>query len=169
MCLRSLSSICFAVGLFLLISCSNSADDSRTPPPTTPKKLTASGTFAPDGKPVAPPSRVDAGRSCIVDLRQLYTTSGTLSGTLDISYRIKVDGPCGSPIGTFDEEWIAHGVFDGEVDGQSKHAAFTYVAKVRAGGDVSGTIVLGQGLDGELQVTGNFSDGKLNYKGWLTR
>jgi hypothetical protein len=41
----------------------------------------------------------------------------------------------------------------------------SYTAKVKAGGEVNGIIVLGQGLEGELHVYGSFSDGKLSYKG----
>lgn len=95
--------------------------------------------------------------------------SGSLSGTLDINFRIKVDGPCGSPMGTFDEEWIAHGVFSGTADGKAGTASFTYCAQVKAGGDVNGEIVFGQGLEGKLQVTGNFADGELGYQGRVTR
>ena len=43
----------------------------------------------------------------------------------------------------------------------------SYTAEVKAGGEVNGRIVLGQGLEGELQVNGNFKDGKLSYKGQI--
>ena len=36
--------------------------------------------------------------------------------------------------------------------------------QVKAGGEVNGHIVLGQELEGELHVLGNYSDGKLTYK-----
>jgi hypothetical protein len=131
------------------------------------KKVQASGFFSPEGPPSGPPRRVDAGRSCIVDLEQDYVITGTLSGTLNIDYRIRVDGPCGSPIGTFDEDWIAYGTFTGIFRGVDATASLTYLAHVAAGGNVEGTLVFGQGLSGELTVKGNFADGRLSYKGRL--
>ena len=130
-------------------------------------RIAASGTFAPAGPPIAPPVRTAAGGRCIVDIKQPYTISGALSGTLEIDYRILVDGPCGPPAGTFDENWIAFGKFSGAVNGQNASAKFTYVAHVKAGGDVAGQIKLGEGLVGELGVRGDFGDGHLSYEGWL--
>jgi hypothetical protein len=130
--------------------------------------IPAEGTFQPNGPPQQRPVRVDAGESCIVDVEQAYIVNGTLSGSFDIDYRILVMGPCGSPVGTFDEEWIAHGRFAGTINGVSTSATFTYTATVKAGGEVSGQIVLGQGLGGDLRVHGSFSDGELAYKGRLT-
>jgi hypothetical protein len=130
--------------------------------------IRANGTLEPDGPPHQPPDRVDAGDGCVVDLRQTYNVKGTLSGSFDIDFRIMVHGPCGQPIGTFAEEWIARGTFDGSVSGKSASARFTYSATVRAGGEVTGEIVLGQGLNGNLRVSGNFSDGQLAYDGLLT-
>ncbi len=43
----------------------------------------------------------------------------------------------------------------------------SYTATVKAGGKVNGSIVFGQGLEGELYVHGNFKDGKLTYKGMI--
>ena len=43
----------------------------------------------------------------------------------------------------------------------------SYTAKVKAGGEVNGIIVLGQGFEGKLHVYGSFSDRKLSYKGLL--
>jgi hypothetical protein len=110
---------------------------------------------------------VDAGGNCIVDLVQNYAISGTLAGSLQIDYRIIAYGPCEVPpvVGKYDEEWIAHGVFTGTVDGSPGSGSFTYTARVKAGGDVEGRIVLGEGLDGELAVSGNFRDGRLSYRG----
>lgn len=105
----------------------------------------------------------------MVELRQSYAISGTLSGSMVIDYRILVAGPCGAPLGTFDEEWIAHGKFCGTIDGSAASGSLSYVARVRAGGDVDGRIVLGQGLDGELRVHGVFGDGRLSYEGSVTR
>jgi hypothetical protein len=101
-----------------------------------------------------------------VDLKQAYTITGTLTGAMVIDYRILVAGPCGSPAGTFDEDWIAYGTFDGTIKGVSASGALTYTAHVKAGGQVDGQITLGQGIDGVLRVHGNFSDGKLTYEGW---
>ena len=78
-----------------------------------------------------------------------------------------VKGPCGSPPGTFDEEWIAYGKFTGKIKGTPASGNRSYTAKVKAGGGVNGRIVLGQGLEGELQVYGNFENGKLSYKGLI--
>lgn len=145
--------------------------DSTTRPPHISQvqtgALKASGTFAPSGAPSSPPVRVDAGESCIVDLRQPYKFSGTLKGTADIDYRILVHGPCGSPIGTFDEDWIAHGTFAGIIHELDRQATFTYTAHVKAGGTVEGKIILGQAVTGELLVSGNFGDGNLSYSGWV--
>ena len=130
-----------------------------------PGEIDVEGSFTPAGPPSQPPVRVDAGTSCIVDLEQKYTVSGTLSGTFTVDFRILVKGPCGKPVGTFDEEWIAHGTFAGDLDGTKSASAFTYTATVDAGGNVNGEIVLGHGLSGRLEVSGNFSDGRLTYSG----
>ena len=127
----------------------------------------ATGTFEPTGAPLEPPERIDVGKSCLVDIRQAYTISGTLNGSLVIDYRILVAGPCGSPAGTFDEDWIAYGEFNGAVNGNTASGKLSYTAHVKAGGEVEGHIILGQGLDGDLSVHGNFDDGKLSYKGWV--
>lgn len=133
-----------------------------------PPPAEASGRFAPAGPPSRPPMKVPTGRGCTIDLTQPYTISGTLSGTLDIDYRILVHGPCGrAEPGVFDEEWIARGTFTGRIRGEAASASFSYTARVRAGGDVKGTIVLGQGADGELRVRGNFGDGELSYEGTM--
>lgn len=126
-----------------------------------------SGTLTPAGPPVSAPTRTNAGASCIVDLTQRYTFSGTLSGTTEIDYRILVAGPCGAPPGTYAEEWIAHGEFKGEVRGSPAVGRFTYRAHVDVGGQVEGRMVFGQGMQGELEVWGNFSDGRLTYSGSL--
>jgi hypothetical protein len=133
----------------------------------TEEETRASGTFAPAGPPLEEPVRVDAGGSCIVDLRQAYDVSGTLTGSIEVDYRIVVYGPCEVPpvLGKYDEEWIAYGAFAGTFDGSPASGSLIYTAQVRAGGDVEGRIVLGGGLDAELAVSGNFSDGKLSYRG----
>ncbi len=130
--------------------------------------ILAEGRLRPDGPPQQRPVRVDAGKSCVVDVKQAYVVDGTLSGSFVIDYRILVIGSCGSPLGTFDEEWIARGTFAGTVNDVSASASFTYTAIVKAGGEVTGQIVLGQGLGGDLRIHGNFGDGKLAYEGQLT-
>ncbi len=130
------------------------------------RRVEVSGTFLPPGPPPEIPVRIDVGQECIVDLRQLYTVSGTLSGTMELTYRIIVYGPCGSPPGTFEEDWIAYGTFTGRLNDSPASGRLTYVAKVAAGGDVDGIIQFGQGLDGELEVHGNFS-GSMGYTGDL--
>lgn len=130
--------------------------------------IQASGTFEPDGMPHQPPVRIDAGEGCVVDVDQTYIVKGTLSGSFDVNFRILVHGPCGYPLGTYSEEWIARGTFRGSLNGKTASANFTYTATVKAGGDVSGQIVLGQGLNGYLRVRGSFSDRQLAYDGLLT-
>ncbi len=128
----------------------------------------ASGTFVPDGAPLGPPARVEAGGNCVVDLRQRYTFSGTLDGSAEIDYRILTYGPCpaGPPEpGTYRETWIAHGTFAGSFDGAEARARFTYTADVQRGGEVRGRIELGEGLSGNLMVRGDFSSGALSYEG----
>lgn len=129
--------------------------------------IRAAGTLTPEGAPEEPPVRIDAGESCVVDVKQSYTIVGTLSGSAEVDFRILVAGPCGSPPGTFDEEWIAHGEFIGTMNGTAAAGRFDYAARVGAGGDMEGRIVLGQGLAGELTVHGNFGEGSLSYDGWV--
>lgn len=130
-------------------------------------QVSASGAFAPDGPPERPPVRVDAGGACVVDLVQAYTVDGALTGELSMDYRILVAGPCGSPAGTFDEEWIAHGTFSGTALEQEATATLLYTARVNAGGSVHGTIVLRGDVEGELEVSGHLADRQLSYSGVL--
>jgi len=129
----------------------------------------ASGTFIPKGPPINPPIRVEAGNDCIVDLIQTYFVTGTLTGTFNIDYRILVYGHCGEPPGTFNEEWIAHGAFNGKINESPVSGKFSYIAKSKAGGEVDGHIVFNQGITGELEIKGNFNDRKLSYEGWLSK
>ena len=123
------------------------------------------GTLSPVGPPIGAPVRVEAGPACIVDLRQRYALDGGLSGAMEVNFRILVRGPCGSPAGTFDEEWIAHGTFHGTLKGDSASGTFVYTADVRDGGRVRGRLAFGGGLGGELTIRGRFSDGSLAYSG----
>lgn len=154
------------IGMSLLMMNIILAQDS-TSAPDMPDGIEAVGEFFPSGPPPKKPKRIEAGKSCIVDLIQSYTISGTLSGTIEFNYRILVKGSCGSPPGTFDEEWIAYGKFKGKFNSTSVSGMMSYTANVKAGGEVNGIIVLGQGLEGELQVHGKFKDGKLSYKGMI--
>jgi hypothetical protein len=103
----------------------------------------------------------------VIDLKQAYDVSGTLSGSLKIDYRILVYGPCEVPpvLGKYDEEWIACGRFDVNADGSARSATLTCTARVRAGGEVEGQMVLRGGMNGVLAVSGSFADGKPSYRG----
>lgn len=129
--------------------------------------LNISGTFKPKGPPLTPPVRKVAGGDCIVDIKQAYVISGSLSGSLEIDYRIIVHGPCEVPPipGKYDEEWIAYGSFTGTVAGKSASCTIAYTAQVKAGGSVKGHMNLDNGLTGKLTVSGNFNDGELSYEG----
>lgn len=128
-----------------------------------------SGTFSPAGPPVAAPVRVDAGPTCIVDLSQRYEVGGDLTGRMEIDFRILVHGTCGAPAGTYDEEWIAHGTFDGSLNRETASGSFVYTADVRSGGEVRGRMVFGGAIEGALTIVGNFSDEELSYSGALRR
>jgi predicted ester cyclase len=130
-------------------------------------EIDTKGTLSPSGSPLEPPTRTDAGESCVVDLTQTYSVTGSLSGSLEADYRILVAGVCGAPIGTFDEQWIAHGTFNGTLDDVPASGRFTYTARVKAAGEVEGRIVFGQGLQGTLRIHGNFGQGYLSYEGDL--
>lgn len=129
------------------------------------RKIEISGEIKPLGKPIELPKRIQAGKSCIIDIKQTYTVTGNLTGAMEIDYRIIVSGDCGLPPGTFDEEWIAFGTFTGMINGQSVKESFSYMAYVKAGGKVNGEIVFRQELNIELRITGNMNDGKLSYEG----
>ncbi len=150
--------------VLLLGSAAESSDSDNV---VAEQGVAASGTFAPMGAPAAPPVKTNAGAGCVVELTKSYAITGTLSGVLEIDYRILVLGPCGSPPGTFDEDWIAHGTFVGTVNGADASGNLSYVAHVVAGGDIEGEIALGPGLSGSLDVRGNFADGELSYSGWV--
>jgi hypothetical protein len=150
--------------LFLVLAPHGRAQD--TPEPAT-GETEVSGTFAPSGPPSEQPIRIDAGGSCVIDLKQTYDMSGTLSGSLEIDYRILVYGPCEVPpvLGKYDEEWIAHGRFSVEADGSRASGTLIYTARVAAGGNVDGRMVLRGTIDGVVAVSGNLADGKLSYRG----
>jgi hypothetical protein len=125
-----------------------------------------SGMIVPSGPPQGAPVRMDAGGSCIVDVTQRYDVAGSIRGSLEVDFRILVHGPCGSPPGTFDEEWIALGELRGRWEGGSISTRLAYKAEVR-GGAVEGNIVLGPGASGQLKIRGTFAEGRLAYTGWV--
>lgn len=127
------------------------------------------GTLSPAGPPASAPVRAAAGPSCIVDLTQRYEMAGDLAGQMEIAYRILVHGPCGAPAGTYDEEWIARGTFEGKLGDAATSATFVYTAEVRDEGAVRGTMTFGGELQGELTMRGRFSDRELRYSGDLAR
>jgi hypothetical protein len=164
---RLTSYLPLVIALSFLLACGASPRDTTDDSLEAPRGDLASGSFAPVGPPPKPPIRIDVGESCIVEVTQGYAISGTLEGSLEIDFRILVAGPCGSPPGTFDEEWIAYGIFTGTANGTAASANLSYVAHVEAGGDVEGRIELGQGLEAELSVHGNLYEGRLSYEGWV--
>lgn len=111
--------------------------------------------------------RTEIGSVCIVDLDQGYDLSGTLSGSMKINFRIIIDGPCGSPPGTFNEEWIAHGDYSATISNLAVQGSLVYIATVEDGGSVSGELRLVGGATGTLVVTGDFRDGFMEYSGSL--
>lgn len=133
--------------------------------------MDVSGTFSPVGPPVDTPVRVDAGPTptCIVDLNQRYEVEGDLTGRMEVDFRILVRGPCGTPAGTYDEEWIAHGVFEGNVSREHVFGSFVYTADVRSGGEVRGRMVFGGEMEGAPTILGKFSERKLSYSGNVQR
>ncbi len=156
----SVSLLVWIIASSVCIAQENNAENFDT-------SLGISGILTPIGKPINVPERIDAGESCIVDLKQAYTITGSLSGTAEIDYRIIIAGKCGLPPGTFEEEWIAYGKFTGSVNGKPASANLSYTAQIKSGGDVDGIIVIGQGIKAKLIISGNFSDKKLSYKGQL--
>ena len=173
--------ILLAIGPLIFVSDHNNPilkDNKHLSNPKSPEILnfaasramfsrSVSGTFAPNGPPIKSPFKVAAGKACIVDLVQAYQVMGTLSGTFEIDYRILVFGECGVPPGTYNEEWIAHGTFNGSIDKIPISGSLSYTAEVKAGGELVGRIIFGQGIVGELIVKGNFKNGKLSYSGWI--
>ncbi len=154
-----------SVSLLVWIIASNASIAQENNAENSDASLGVSGILTPIGKPINVPKRIDAGESCIIDLKQAYTIAGSLSGTAEIDYRIIIAGKCGMPPATFDEEWIAYGTYTGSVNGKPAAANLSYTAHIKSGGDVDGIIVMGQGIKAKLIISGNFSDNKLSYKG----
>ncbi len=122
------------------------------------------GTFRPSGPPEKP-VRTKVGSGCVVDLKQNYTMEGSLSGQMEIDYRIFVAGDCTRPPGTFDEHWISHGTYAVRAGETDYRGTLIYLATVKAGGAIEGTLTLDGGLSAELHVSGNFKDGHVSYSG----
>lgn len=133
------------------------------------ERTEAIGIFEPAGPPPEQPVRLDVGGNCVIDLKQAYNISGTLTGSLEIDYRILVYGPCEVPpvVGKYNEVWIAHGMFTGTFNGATASGNLSYTAQVQAGGKVGGRMLFGGSLNGEIAVSGNFGDGELSYLGWM--
>ena len=127
----------------------------------------SSGRFIPNSPPTNV-VRTEVGNNCIVDLDQSYDLSGTLVGSMKINFRIVIHGPCGSPPGTFYEEWIAHGEYSAMTSNLTLQGPLVYLATVEADGKVSGEIRLSGAAHGTLIVSGSFQDGFMEYSGRLS-
>ena len=130
----------------------------------TMQRTEVSGTMDREGYPKTPLDKENAGGGCIVDVTQEHSVSGSMSGTLEIDYRLLIAGSCESQAEMDDQEWIAHGVFEGMVDDSSRAASFSYVGEVKDGGNLEGTIVFSGGLVVELRIMGSFCDAPLCYR-----
>lgn len=126
--------------------------------------LKLSGTFRPSAPPEEP-ARRKVGSGCVVDLKQTYDLEGSLAGEMVIDFRIFVAGDCTRPPGTFDEHWISYGTYAVRAQQEEYRGALVYLATVKAGGKVKGTLTLDGELSAELEVTGNFEDGYMSYSG----
>ena len=82
-----------------------------------------------------------------------------------IDFRIFVAGDCTKPPGTYDEHWISYGTYAVRVRETEYTGALIYLATVKAGGKVEGTLTLDGELSAELKVAGNLKDGYMNYSG----
>lgn len=140
---------------------------TTAPAQATVTDIQVSGTFKPAGPPDHP-VRTEVGDTCVVDLGQRYTIDGTITGTMQIDFRIFVAGPCGAPPGTFEEHWIARGRYSVRVGESTREGPLVYLADVKAGGRVDGRLTLAEGVQGGLEVQGNFNEGVMRYRGRLT-
>jgi len=129
---------------------------------------TLSGTFRPSGPPKEPERRI-VGPGCVVDLEQGYDFEGSLVGEMQIEFRIFVAGDCTKAPGTYDEHWISYGTYAVRIEGAEYRGVLTYLATAKAGGKVEGRLTLDGGVSAELEVTGDFSDGFMSYKGLRRR
>lgn len=127
-------------------------------------ELEVSGTFRPSSPPQGPVRR-KVGSSCVVDLKQGYALEGSLVGEMELDFRIFVSGDCTKAPGTYDEHWISYGTYDLRLDDAQYTGELIYLATVKAGGKVEGTLTLDGQLSAELQVAGNFKDGYMKYTG----
>ncbi len=138
--------------------------------PATPQSIRehilASGSFQPGGTPISRQLK-ELGDLCVVDIEQRYVIDGTIIGTLLIDYRILIQGPCGTPPGTYEEQWIAYGSYEGEIAGDKVTGSLLYLAQVEAGGEIAGVVTLTGLVAGDLNVSGSFDEGKLSYVGKL--
>lgn len=84
---------------------------------------------------------------------------------MEIDFRIFVSGDCAQAPGTYDEHWISYGTYAVRVDDAEYAGALIYLATVKAGGMVEGTLTLDGEFSAELNVAGNFKDGYMSYTG----
>jgi hypothetical protein len=127
-------------------------------------ELKVSGTFRPSSPPEQPVRR-KVGSGCVVELVQAYDLEGALVGKMEINFRIFVSGDCTKAPGTYDEHWISYGTYAVRVGDAEYTGELTYLATVRAGGKVQGTLTLDGELSAELKVSGNLDDGFMSYAG----
>lgn len=126
------------------------------------------GTFRPSGPPKGPERR-RVGPGCVVDLEQVYDVEGSLVGEMQLDFRIYVVGDCTKSPGTYDEHWISYGTYTIRTQDAEYRGALTYLATAKAGGKVEGRLTLDGEVSAELDVTGEFADGFMNYKGMRLR
>jgi hypothetical protein len=124
--------------------------------------LKLSGTFRPSAPPEEP-ARRKIGSGCVVDLKQAYDLEGSLVGDMVIDFRIFVAGDCIKPPGTYDEHWISYGTYTVRVQDTEYTGTLIYLATVKAGGNVEGTLTLDGEFSAELKVAGKFEDGYMSY------
>jgi hypothetical protein len=123
-----------------------------------------SGTFRPSGPPKGV-VRTKVGGDCVVDLKQGYGLEGSLVGEMEIDFHIFISGDCTKAPGTFDENWISYGTYAIRVGDTEYTGALIYLAKVKAGGKVDGTLTLDGEFSADCKIDGNFADGYMSYIG----
>jgi hypothetical protein len=121
-----------------------------------------SGTFRPSAAPEKH-SRRKVGSDCVVDLEQSYSVDGSLVGEMVVDYRIFVAGDCTKPPGTYAEHWISYGTYAVQAQREKYTGTLSYLATVKAGGKVEGTLTLDGELSAKLEVDGNFENGYMTY------
>ena len=80
-----------------------------------------------------------------------------------IDFRIFVAGDCTKPPGTYDEHWISYGTYTVRVQDTEYTGTLTYLAPVKAGRKVEGTLTTDGEFSAALNVAGHFEDGYMSY------